>query len=260
MRPAAVERCMSQIVSSAWIDLATELAFVLHVGAGFIALVSGTVAACARKGGNLHRKAGTIFVVSMVVMAIFAIYLGFAIPNQRTNVFIGTFALYLVATAWMAARRRSENSGLFNKVVLFFALCLCAPFAILSFQLAMGLPPLFRSAVPFRGPVLIAIYTFTAVLVLAVIGDARIVFGRGISGVPRISRHLWRMCLALTLAAGSAFTNGFARLLPGPYHVPMGFFLPQFLPLGLLVFWLIRVRFIGSFNDKGMVGRSANVL
>lgn len=45
------------------------------------------------------------------------------------------------------------------------------------------------------------------------------------------------------MAFGSGFTNGFARLLPGPYHVPAAFFLPQFIPLALMVFWLIRVRF-----------------
>jgi hypothetical protein len=50
------------------------------------------------------------------------------------------------------------------------------------------------------------------------------------------------MCLGLTLATGSAFTNGFARLLPGPYHVPLAFFLPQFLPVLLLAFWMARVR------------------
>ena len=114
---------------------------------------------------------------------------------------------------------------------------------MLSFQLAVGLPPLFRSAVPFKGPVLIAVYAFTGVLVLAVIGDARVAVAGGLSGVPRLSRHLWRMCLGLTLAAGSGFTNGLARLLPGPYHVPGSFFLPQFVPLGLMLFWLIRVRF-----------------
>jgi hypothetical protein len=53
------------------------------------------------------------------------------------------------------------------------------------------------------------------------------------------------MCLALTLATGSAFTNGFARLLPGPYHVPPAFFYPQFVPLILLCFWMIRVRLTG---------------
>jgi hypothetical protein len=53
------------------------------------------------------------------------------------------------------------------------------------------------------------------------------------------------MCLGLTLAAGSAFTNGLPRLLPAPHHVTAIFFLPQFIPLGLMIFWLIRVRFAG---------------
>jgi hypothetical protein len=104
---------------------------------------------------------------------------------------------------------------------------------------------LLKSAVPFEGPVLIAIYGFTLLLAIAAIGDARLVLSGEIAGVSRISRHLWRMCLGLTLAAGSGFTNGFARLLPGPYHVPTVFFLPQFIPLLLLAFWLIRVRFAG---------------
>jgi hypothetical protein len=223
----------------------TVVAFVLHIGAGFIGLVSGAVAAFARKGGYLHRKAGTVFVLSMLVMATFAAYLAVAVPDQIVNLFISTFAFYLVATAWVTVRRREGTIGLSEKIALFVALCLCAPFAILAFQLAIGLAPMFTSAVPFEGPVLIAIYVFTSVLLMAVIGDAKVVLAGGISGAPRIARHLWRMCLGLTLATGSAFTNGFARLLPGPYHVPPIFFFPQFLPLGLLIFWTIRVRLTG---------------
>jgi uncharacterized membrane protein len=226
----------------------TLLAYILHVGAGMIGLASGTVALIARKGGHLHRRAGTVFIAAMVVMAIFAGYLAVAVPDQLVNLFIATFTSYLLATAWMTVRRKPRTAGLFEKIALFIGLCLCAPFAILSFQLATGLTPLFKSAVPFRGPVLIAIYTFTAVLAVATIGDARVVFGGGISGAPRIARHLWRMCLGLTLAAGSAFTNGFARLLPGPYHVPPVFFYPQFVPLALLFFWMIRVRYTGWFK------------
>jgi hypothetical protein len=226
----------------------TLLAYVLHVGAGMIGLASGTVALIARKGGHLHRRAGTVFIVAMVVMAIFAGYLAVAVPDQLVNLFIATFTSYLLATAWMTVRRKPRTAGLFEKIALFIGLCLCAPFAILSFQLATGLTPLFKSAVPFRGPVLIAIYTFTAVLAVATIGDARVVFGGGISGAPRIARHLWRMCLGLTLATGSAFTNGFARLLPGPYHVPPVFFYPQFVPLALLFFWMIRVRYTSWFK------------
>jgi hypothetical protein len=234
-----------QSAPSSWLDHITTLAFVLHVGAGMIALVAGTVAAFARKGGYLHRRAGTVFVFSMLVMATLAGYLAVVVPDQIVNLFIGTFVVYLITTGWMTVRRRPGTTGVFEKVAVFVAVCLCAPFATLSFQLATGLPPLFKSAVPFQGAVLVAIYGFTSVLALAVIGDAKLVLSGGISGAPRIARHLWRMCLGLTLATGSAFTNGFARFLPGSYHVPLAFFLPQFLPLGLLIFWMIRVRLPG---------------
>lgn len=228
----------------------TILAFILHIGGGVLALFAGMIAVFAPKGGRLHRRAGTLFFVSMLVMAAFAAYLAVAMPDQLVNVFIAAFTTYLVTTAWFAARHRDGESGPGEKIALLAAICLCAPFAILSFQLAFGLPPLFRSAVPFKGAVLIAIYSFTTVLLIAVLGDAKVVFGSGIAGTSRIARHLWRMCLGLTLATGSAFTNGFARFLPGPYHVPLAFFLPQFVPLILLIYWMIRVRFTGWYRNQ----------
>jgi hypothetical protein len=220
----------------------TAVALALHVGGGAVGLVAGTVAAVARKGGRLHRAAGNWFFVSMLVMAIFAAYLALAIPDQLINLLIGGFAAYLVATAWVTVRRPENSIGLFEKIALAVSVLLCAPLAILSVQVTMGMTPLFRSAIPIEGPVLIALYGFTSILAVAALGDARTVASGGVSGVRRISRHLWRMCLGLTLAAGSGFTNGLARFLPGPYHVPTAFFLPQFVPLGLLVFWMIRVR------------------
>lgn len=228
---------------SALLHSATVIVLACHVTAGFISLVAGAVAALARKGDNLHRKAGRVFAISMFVMATFAAYLAVAVPDQLANVFIGTLVAYLVATAWMTVRRNEGTTGRGDKVALVIALGLWAPFAILSFQLAIGMTPLFRSAVPFEGPVLVAIYSFAVILTLAVIGDARVVLAGGISGSRRIVRHLWRMSFALTLATGSAFSNGFARLLPGPYHVPIAFHLPKVLPLALLIFWFIRVRF-----------------
>jgi hypothetical protein len=205
----------------------TMLAFVLHIAGGTVGLVSGLIAGFAPKGGRLHRAAGNVFFVSMTVMAAFAIYLGFAMPDQLVNVFIGTFAFYLVATGWLTVRRAAGAIGLSEKIAMAVAIILCAPFAILSFQLATGLPPVFKSAVGFEGPILIAIYSFTTVLAIAALSDVKVVLRGGISGAPRIARHLWRMCLGLTLATGSAFTNGLARFLPGPYHVPRAFFLPN---------------------------------
>jgi len=225
--------------------LITQLAFAFHIGGGAIALIAGCIAISVEKGGWLHRRAGTVFFVSMLVMAIFAAYLAVVIPDQMVNLFISLFTSYLVVTSWLAVRRPDGVCGLAEKIGLSVAILLCAPFAILSFQLATGLEPLFRSAMAFKGAILIAIYSFTGILVIAVISDAKLVLTGNISGSARIARHLWRMCLGLALATGSAFTNGLARVLPGPYHVPTLFFYPQFVPILLLIFWMIRVRVLG---------------
>ena len=241
---------LGQLAHSSWFGALTTIAFALHITGGTVGLFSGTIALFARKGGTLHRRAGTVFFTSMLVMAAFAAYLAVVVPGQLVNLFIAIFASYLVATAWMTVRRKEDAIGVPEKVALAVALCLCAPFVVLSFQLITGAAPFFRSTVPLKGPVLIALYSFTAIICIAAIGDAKVVLTGGISGVPRISRHLWRMCLGLTMAAGSAFTNGLPRLLPGPMHVTGIYFLPQFVPLVLMVFWLIRVRFAGRFKSR----------
>lgn len=56
--------------------------------------------------------------------------------------------------------------------------------------------PFFNSAVPFRGPVLIAVYSFTAVLMIATAGDAKLIASGGIWAAKRIARHLWQMRIA----------------------------------------------------------------
>jgi len=227
----------------------TKLVLFLHVIAGTIALFAGIVAMSSRKGASAHRVAGTVFSISMLVMAVFADYLAIAIPEQIPNLFIGTLTIYLVATAWLTVRHKGP-AGIPEKIALLVILSLCLPFVILSFQLAAGLKPVFKSATPLEGPVRIAIYSFTFIVAMAAIGDAKLVLAGGITGARRIGRHLWRMCFGLTLAAGSAFTNGLPRLLPKTVHVPLILlFLPQLSSLALLVFWMIRVRFTGWYKD-----------
>ncbi len=226
----------------------TMLAFALHIGGGTIGLISGTIALFVRKGGRLHRAAGNIFFFSMLVMAVFALYLAVVIPGQTVNVFIAIFAFYLVATGWMTVRHNVV--GFAEKFAMMVGIILCAPFVVLAFQLAVGFPPFFKSSVALKGPVLIAIYAFTSILVIAAVSDIKVVAMGGIDGAPRIARHLWRMCLGVTLAAGSAFTNGLPRLLPGPFAVQWYFFLPQFVPVVLLIFWMIRVRLLRKDMKK----------
>jgi uncharacterized membrane protein len=222
----------------------TTMVFALHILGGIVGVGAGLVAVCATKGGRLHRRAGDVFVIAMLVMGIFAAVLGVIRPDQIINVFIAGLTLYLVATAWLTARRGDAVSGAPQWVALAVSLVLWAPFAVLIFQIVTGVT-VFKSAFKIEGPILIALLVFAAIITIAVIGDLRVVLNRSISGTPRIARHLWRMCFGLTLALGSAFTNGFARLLPGPYHVPPAFFLPQLLMLGVLLYWAVRVRFPG---------------
>lgn len=220
----------------------TAIAFLLHVGGGTIALFAGVTAMLARKGGPIHRWAGTTFFVSMLVMAVFAGYLAIVRPGQIVNLVIAIFVAYLVSTAWLTVTRKEGVSGISERLALALSGCLAASFLFISFQLAT------RGRLPFEakaleGPELIAIYLFTSIIVIAALSDLKVVIMGGITGAPRIARHLWRMCLGLTLATGSAFTNGLPRLLPG-YNGDVSdyFLLPQLVPIGFLVFWMIRVR------------------
>jgi len=97
------------------------------------------------------------------------------------------------------------------------------------------------------------------VAVLAVTGDIRMLVRGGISGTARIARHLWRMCFAFFIAAASIF-------LARPHLFPVFMrrsgilFLLSFLPLILMVFWLIRVRLVPRFSSEGQTaGRPVTV-
>ena len=78
---------------------------IIHICAGLVGLLSGAAAMSFRKGSRRHRVAGNVFFVAMLVMGSSAAYLG--------NVFGGLFACYLVATAWLTARRR-EGKRVFS--------------------------------------------------------------------------------------------------------------------------------------------------
>jgi hypothetical protein len=82
---------------------------------------------------------------------------------------------------------------------------------------------------------------FGAIASLAAIGDIRML-RRGVSGKQRIARHLWRMCFALFVASASIFLAR-AHLFPVLLQKTGVLSGLSFLPLGLLIFWMFRVRF-----------------
>ena len=82
---------------------------------------------------------------------------------------------------------------------------------------------------------------------IAAASDLKVILKGGIAGAPRIARHLWRMCAALTIASGSFFL-GQQKFLPVALHGSPLLFVPVFAPLLLMFFWLLRVRLTNWFK------------
>jgi hypothetical protein len=207
---------------------------VLHVGGGAVGMVSGAAALAFRKGGRLHRAAGNVFFVAMLVMAGVGAGVAPFLPEQQmTNTAGGVFAFYMVATGWAAVRRPAGVAGRFEVGAFIVAL---------SIALAgLGLIALAAATGSSDGSPPQAKYLFATVAAIAAAGDLNLILRRGLSGVSRIARHLWRMCLGLFIAAGSFFL-GQSQLFPKAIQDSPLLFVPPFAVLGLMVFWLLRVR------------------
>src|SRR6185295_5560648 len=92
----------------------------VHIAAGSIAALAGVAALSFAKGSNRHRAAGTAFLVAMLIMSVSAAYL--AVLIHDVTVFGAIFTIYLVATAWVAAKRQDGSAGTFEVIALLFAL------------------------------------------------------------------------------------------------------------------------------------------
>ena len=68
----------------------------IHIVAGGLAIVLGAFTLSVRKGGNLHRRGGMLFVSAMLVMGIRASILGLRNGITDGNVMAGLLAAYFV--------------------------------------------------------------------------------------------------------------------------------------------------------------------
>jgi uncharacterized membrane protein len=220
---------------------------VLHIGSGIVGCFAGAAAISLRKGARRHAVAGTVFAVSMLSLAASGVYLA-VVKSQPGTVPGGVLTFYLVATAWMTARRKAEETAIFGWAALLVALALGAVTTTWGMDAASS-PTGLKHDYP-AGP-----YFFLAsVAVLAAIGDVRWLRGKGISGAQRIARHLWRMCFALFIASSSIFLAR-QHLFPALLRKTGVLFLLSFLPLLLMIFWLVRLR-LGRAPKERVVGGS----
>jgi hypothetical protein len=214
----------------------------LHIGAGTLGMLSGFVAVFLRKGSRRHGLAGSVFVIAMLILSASGVYLAL-MKSQPGNVLGGTLTFYLVATAWMTARRRDGEPGLFDWGALLVVMAVGACQLIFGIEAALSSTGLRFGYPPWP-------YFFLgSVAVLAIVGDIRMLVRRGISGTPRIARHLWRMCFALFIAASSIFLAR-QHIFPAILRKTGALVFLSFLPLLLMVFWLVRVRLVNAYKNK----------
>jgi len=206
----------------------------IHIAAGGLALVLGAVALLVKKGGTIHRRSGLLFVYAMLVMGISASILG--------NWGAGLMTAYFVGTALTTVRPVSPWTRRINAAALTVAVALALG-TIVSGAKAFNSPHLSPGGVPFRTIGVMSFFLAT-VMILAAAGDVRIMRFGIPRGGPRLARHLWRMCFALFIAAGSFFSirERVAKILPEPFTSGPMRALPILLIFGAMFYWLWRVR------------------
>ena len=171
------------------------------------------------------------------------------LPSQQVpNTMAGVFTFYLVATAWATVRRRPGEIGRFEVGAMFVGLGAAVGGGVLGWMGAHSLHPLPQP----EGTVL---YIFAAVAALAAACDIGMILRGGISGAARLSRHLWRMSVALLIAAGSF--AGQPKAIPEFLRGSPILFLPMLAVLGLMIFWLVRLRLVNRYGSRAWARGSA---
>ena len=204
-----------------------------HICAGTLGMLSGFAAISFRKGSGQHRVAGNIFVLSMLSLSASGVYLAL-MKHQPGNVLGGALTFYLVATAWVIARRKDAETGIFDWGALL------VPVAVGAVTLNYGIEAA-RSQTGLSHGYPIGPYLFLgSVALFAAVGDVRMLARGGISGAKRIARHLWRMCFAWFIASASIFLAR-PHLFPTVLRKTGALYFLSILPLIFMIFWLIRV-------------------
>ena len=215
---------------------------IVHASAGVIGMLSGTAALIAAKGSRPHKRAGTVFFLAMSATAASGAYLGVA-TNEFGNIIAGLLTLYVLITAWMTVRRPEGQVGWFE-IASFTVATLGAAAAAYGAVTALQDPKALLGGIP--------AVTLAIVITLMALADLSVLVRRGLRGRQRIARHLWRMTLGFAAAVGSFFP-GQLQIFPDyiqQIRPIVILFIPFFLVIGLMLFWLVYVLVTKTFASQ----------
>lgn len=205
----------------------------LHALAGTSAILSGFGVLALAKATSLHKKLGIVFVLSMLALGLSGAWVAWQ-RSIMLSLCNGLLISYLVATAWLAVKPRSNWRRNLECVLLGCALGIVAMllgFAIDAQHSLDGKKDGFGYQ---------AYYFFALVSALAASMDVKMLVGGGLSAKAGLLRHIWRMCFALFMAT-AAFFLGQAKLFPEFMRHLSVLAIPVLLVLAVLLYWLYRV-------------------
>lgn len=213
----------------------------IHIAGGLAALVAGALAIAFRKGGGAHASAGIGFSVAMLVLGITAAILE-PFRSPPGSPVGGIMVCYFVVTGWMTARRREGPPGRIEKIACALVLGGAALIAWGGFTGA--------TTPAGRGPV----FAFAGLCLLAGLLDLNAILRARLTPAQRLSRHLWRMCVAFFIATGSFFL-GQQDVLPKAVQGSPLLFALAFAPFAVMLFWLVRLRLAKAIARSKRSGR-----
>lgn len=208
----------------------------LHILAGGVAIASGALAFSVKKGGNVHRKSGLIFVISMLLMALTASVLAI-LKGEYLNAVAGGLTFYLVATAFMIVRPPKQQAS-----VILWGFTLLA-ILVSGFGFFTGVSLTIEGISTIDGRPIQVLYVFSSVSALAAFLDIKMQL-KSLNRKQRLLRHIWRIGLAMFLAVASFFL-GQAQVFPEVIRTITVLAPPVLATLLATVFWFVKVKFWG---------------
>ncbi|GAB3333494.1 hypothetical protein GCM10027299_41080 [Larkinella ripae] len=90
--------------------LLVKLVLILHIAAGFLALLVGLVPMITKKGNRLHKVTGLVFYWCMAIICLTAVYLVFFKPSTLFLLFIAVLSFYFSFSGRRILRLKKSQS------------------------------------------------------------------------------------------------------------------------------------------------------
>jgi hypothetical protein len=210
----------------------------VHIAAGLIGIASGGVALATLKGASLHRRSGTVFVYSTLVMSSTAAVLAALHQPHPGNIIAACFTLYLAVTAMLAVRRPRRYARQVDLAAMLAALALTL--VCIGLGLFLVIDPRTPGGVPPRG-----FYFIIAAIALGLaLMDMRMIAAGAPQGAARLRRHLGRMGGAMFIATGSFFLGQPQVFAGGPLEWVGLRALPVLAVAATTLYWMVRLSLV----------------